>query len=78
MISSSFCREDNCKLFPMYTENKGSDCSKGKCSSDLKRGVSNHKDGEVLMYAAWGGCRIAVSSVFKEQVRQTFPGIILV
>lgn len=62
----------------MYTENKGSNNSKGKCSTDLKIGASNHKNGEVLMYTAWGGSGIAVSSVFKEHVLQTFPGIILV
>lgn len=50
---------------------------KGNAVLDLKTGISNQKDGKVLMYTAWGCCTIAVSSVFKEYVRQTFPGIIL-
>lgn len=48
---------------------KGSNYSKGKCSSDLKRGVSNH---EVLMHTAWGGCRIAICSVLKNRLGKHF------
>lgn len=50
----------------MYTKSKGKNFSKRKFSLGLKRGTSSHKDGEVLMYTAWGSCRIAVSCVFKE------------
>lgn len=50
---------------------------KGNGVLDLKMGISNQKDGKVLINTAWSCCRIAVSGVFKEKVRQTFPGIIL-
>lgn len=50
---------------------------KGNGVLDLKMGISNQKDGKVLMNTAWSCCRFAVSGVFKENVRQTFPGIIL-
>lgn len=39
---------------------------KGNAVLDLKMGISNQKDGKVLMYTAWSCCRIAVSDVFKE------------
>lgn len=51
---------------------KESNYTEGKCSSDLKRGVSNHEDGEVLMYTAWGGCRIAICSVLKNRLVKHF------